>query len=312
MSASPRLYVIGDANPDLILRGRDVTPRFGQAEQLVDDADLVVGGSATIMACGAARLGIDTHMIGIVGDDPYGHFMIDELTRRGVDTTLLGIDPLATTGLSVILSNPDDRAILTHLGSIEQVTAGLLDPTTIPAGSHLHATSYFLMPELAAGLGRLFAATRQRGCTTSIDTNWDPAERWAGVDEVLDHTDVFLPNAAELAAIASTDDLDAAANSITSRGCIVVAKCGSEGGRSWAPDGERHRMKAPTIDVVDTTGAGDSFDAGYISAWLAGQPPREALAVAVACGTLSTRAAGGTASQATLEEVGALLATMRP
>jgi ribokinase len=310
MSASRQLFVIGDANPDLIVRGTDVTPRFGQAERLVEAADLVVGGSAAIMACGAARLGVSTHVVSVVGDDVYGQFMLDALHQRGVNASQIRIDPTMSTGLSVILSNPNDRAILTHLGVLELVTSDLIDPATVPDDAHVHATSYFLMPALAAGLGELFAALRARGCTTSLDTNWDPAEQWSGVLELLDHVDIFLPNEAELRAITGCDDLSEAADIATAHGCTVVAKCGADGAHVWTLD-EHHFVAAPTIDVVDTTGAGDSFDAGYIAALLRGESAERALEEAVACGSLSTRAAGGTASQATRAETDRLVAEMR-
>lgn len=80
------LVVVGDVNADLVLSG-DVTPVFGQVEKLLDDASLVIGGSATIFACGAARLGLRVAFVGKVGDDVFGHFMLDALNRRGIDTT---------------------------------------------------------------------------------------------------------------------------------------------------------------------------------------------------------------------------------
>jgi ribokinase len=304
------LYVIGDANPDLIVRGADVRPRFGQAERLVDAADLVVGGSATIMACGAARLGIATHIVSVVGDDPYGRFMVAALDDRGVDTSLLRIEQAARTGLSVILSNAEDRAILTYRGSMDLVTTELLDPTRVPTNAHVHATSLFLLPALATGLVNLFGTLRARGCTTSLDTNWDPAERWDGVLELLDHTDVFLPNAAELLAITRCATLDEAARLVTSRGCVVAAKCGADGGQLWTPVGTNDHVAAAAVDVVDTTGAGDSFDAGYLAAMLRGESPERALAVAVAAGSLATRSGGGTTSQGTPAEIETLLHTM--
>jgi sugar/nucleoside kinase (ribokinase family) len=306
------LYVIGDANPDLIIRGDDVTPRFGQAERLVDNADLVVGGSAAIVACAAARLGVATHLVSVIGDDPYGRFITDELRERGVKTELVRVEAAAATGLSVILSNPDDRAILTHLGATSLVTAALLDPQTVPSGAHVHAASFFLMPGLAAGLAGLFAAVRARGCTTSLDTNWDPAERWDGVREVLEHTDVLLPNVAELLAITRRTELEDAARTVTDIGCTVAAKAGGDGGYVWTPAGEHHHIPAPTIDVIDTTGAGDSFDAGYLSSVMRGDSPEEALSVAVAAGSLATRSAGGTSSQGTPAEIETLLRGVRP
>src|SRR5512145_395653 len=120
------LLVLGDANPDLVLTG-DVVPEFGQIEKLVDGAHLVIGGSGAITACAAARLGLRTAFVGVVGDDLFGRFMLDALRERGVETSGSVVDPERATGLSVILSSRDDRAILTSEGTIAELRGDLVD-----------------------------------------------------------------------------------------------------------------------------------------------------------------------------------------
>ena len=294
------VLVVGDANPDLLLRG-DVRPRFGQAEQLLTAADLVLGGSAGITAAGCARLGLRTALFAAVGDDVFGRVVRDELEKREV--TLLAADGRgAPTGISVILSEKDDRGILTLPGTIpalrpEDVTDGLLS-----RAGHVHVSSLYLQPALAGGLAGIFARAREIGLTTSLDTNWDPAEKWESIDEILAHTDVFLPNANELKAITGLDRTDEAAAKLTSHGTTVVMKNGAAGARAWWHGGA---CAAPgkEVDVVDTTGAGDSFNAGFLAARLSGHSIEEAIGWAAIAGSLSTRAAGGTAAQATLDEI---------
>ncbi len=296
------MVVIGDANPDLVLQG-DVRPRFGQAEQLVDSADLVLGGSAAITACGTAHLDVPTSLIAAIGDDAFGRFVTDRLAEKGVDITTLVTRADTASGLSVILSTADDRAILTNLGTIP--TLGPDDVRgRFAAPVHVHASSFFLLPALAASLATVFGEARSAGATTSLDTNWDPAERWTGVHEVLAHCDLFFPNDRELLAIAGGDDLDDAGSKLADEtGATVVAKCGAEGGRLWAPGGlHLHHRPRPTA-VVDTTGAGDSFNAGYLAGYVRGFSPARCLAMAVAAGSLSTRGPGGTAFQATWDEL---------
>lgn len=122
------LLVVGDVNPDVIVAGGDVMPRFGQAEQLVERGVVVVGGSAAITACGAARLGLAVGLCGVVGDDPLGELMLRELTASGVAVADVRTASESPTGLSVILDRGDDRAIITSRGSMsalgaEQLTA---------------------------------------------------------------------------------------------------------------------------------------------------------------------------------------------
>ena len=112
------ILVAGEINPDLVLTG-DVTPAFGQAEKLVESASFSIGSSSAIFACGAARLGLKVGFIGVCGDDLFGHFMLDEMTRRQVDVAPVIVDSSVSTGMSVILSTASDRAILTHLGSMD-------------------------------------------------------------------------------------------------------------------------------------------------------------------------------------------------
>ena len=202
------LLILGDANPDLVLTG-NVEPALGQAERLLEDAHLTVGGSGAIVACGAARLGLRVAFCGVIGDDHFGRYMRDELERRGVDMRGLVVEPNRSTGLTVVLARPDDRAILTHEGTIGELRADLIDPELLTAARHVHVASYFLQRRLAPDLPALFDRVRGDGATTSVDPNWDPTERWnGGVRELLSYTDVFLPNATEATHIAETASVD--------------------------------------------------------------------------------------------------------
>jgi len=131
------LLVLGDTNPDLVLRG-DVRPQFGQVERVVDEARLVVGGSGAIMACGAARLGLGTAFCGVVGDDLFGRFMLEALRGAGVDVGAMSVSGEGPTGVSVILSEGVDRAILTAAGSIDSLDAGDVDLDLVRSVRHVH------------------------------------------------------------------------------------------------------------------------------------------------------------------------------
>ncbi len=291
------VLVVGDANPDLLLRG-DVRPRFGQVEQLLTGADLVLGGSATITAAGCARLGLRTAALAAVGDDVFGRVVREALTERGVQ--LLTVPAAGVpTGLSVILSPPgEDRAILTLPGTIPALRPADVTDDLLGRARHVHVSSLYLQPALAGGLADVFRRARALGLTTSLDTNWDPTEKWSSLDEILASTDVFLPNATELLAITGAASVAEGAAGLVAGGTTVVMKDGARGARAWWAGGE---FAAPgrVVDVVDTIGAGDSFNAGFLAARLAGRSIEDAVRWAAVAGSLSTRAAGGTAAQAT-------------
>ncbi|MEV4172996.1 carbohydrate kinase family protein [Nonomuraea sp. NPDC049709] len=302
------LLVVGDANPDVIVSGSPRHPEFGQREQLVPAAGLVLGGSGAITAYGAARLGLRTAFVGRVGDDPAGAFVLDALRGGGVDVSACAVDPAVPTAMTVVLVDGDDRAILTAPGCLDRLSATDVPPGLIERAAHVHVSSYFLQPLLAAGLAGLFGLARAAGASTSLDTNDDPAGRWAGLDEVLPLTDVLLPNESEALAIAAAVsgvterlDLERAVRELAARGTLPVVKRGERGALAFA-DGALVEAPARPATVVDAVGAGDSFNAGLLAALLRGLPLSRSMGVAVACGTLSTRAAGGTAAQPTWEE----------
>lgn len=305
------VLVAGEINPDLILSDPDLDPRFGQAERLVRDASLTPGSSSVIYACGAARLGLKVAFAGIVGDDVFGRFMLDALNGRGVDTSGVIVDPARKTGVTVILNRGSDRAMLTHLGTIADLTAAQIPEALLAQTRHLHLASYFLQTGLRPDVRALFRRARDQGLTTSLDTNWDPAGAWAGVHELLPWVDLFLPNANEARALTRLEDIEAAARALAGRAGVVAVKLGAAGGLVVA-EGALHRAPAPPVTVVDTVGAGDTFDAGFTYGFLHGWPLAQALNLAIACGSLSTQQSGGLAGQPTLDQASRIAGSAHP
>lgn len=295
------LVVLGDCNPDLLVTGAG-EPEFGQVERIVEDAQLVIGGSASITACGAARLGLHTGVVGVVGDDYLGRFIRESLAERGVDVSGVTVDGERPTGISVVLVRGDDRAILTALGTIPELSTDAVDRVALRTARHLHVSSYFLQDRLRDELPSLLTEVRATGSTASVDPNWDPREEWdGGLLETLRGTDILFANGEEVRRIAREDDVGAAARKLAESCPLVVVKLGGDGALAVS-EAEVVRVPAVRVEVADTVGAGDSFDAGFLAGFLSGRSVEGSLALACACGSLSTRAAGGTAAQPTLAE----------
>jgi sugar/nucleoside kinase (ribokinase family) len=294
------ILVPGEINPDLILSG-NVTPAFGQVEKLVDSAELTVGSSSAIFACGAARLGLKVAFVGVCGAELFGRFMLDEISSHGVDVSNVIIDPALQTGLSVILNRGSDRAILTHPGAIGRLQAGQVSNGLLQEARHLHIASYFLQSGLRPGLPNLFQRARSLGLSTSLDTNWDPSGEWSGLEELLGRVDVFLPNENEAMALTGAPAIDTALHALGQKCKSVAVKLGASGAIACRGE-EIAQAGALPIQVVDTIGAGDTFDAGFLYGFLNDWSLDQTLSLAVACGSLSTRSAGGTAAQPTLDE----------
>jgi sugar/nucleoside kinase (ribokinase family) len=308
------LLVLGDCNPDVMVLGPDLEPAFGQQEKLVDSMNLVIGGSASIMAVAAARLGLRVALVAAVGADAAGEFMLGQLAAEGVQTGAMAVRAGQATAMTVVLSRGGDRAILTALGALPTLTAADVPAGLLARARHLHASSYFLLERsLGPGLADLFAAARTAGTTTSLDTNWDPAGQWGDqqLQAVLRETDVLLPNEAEALRLSRRASVGHAVAALAGRGTSVVVKLGGRGALS-ADAGRWHSVSAPAGlpgEFVDATGAGDCCDAGVVAGLLAGLDLPSAAALGCATGSASTRAAGGTGVRTDLAGAQALAAT---
>jgi len=294
------ILIAGEINPDLILSG-NVVPEFGQVETLVENATLAIGSSSAIFACGTARLGLRVAFIGVCGGDVFGRFMLDEMQKRNVDVSNVIVRAGEQTGLSVILNQGVDRAILTHPGLIPALQESDIPEALLRDARHLHVASYFLQNKLQPDLPNLFRRAHSLGLTTSLDTNYDPSEQWVGFDELLSATDIFLPNKTEAISITKVNHVESAATQLANKSKLSAIKLGSDGALACKEDLIIH-SDSVSVNVADTVGAGDSFDAGFIYGYLNNWELQRSLRLACICGALSTQRAGGTDGQPTLAE----------
>ena len=246
------------------------------------------GGAGANTAAWLARLGADVTLAARVGDDPAGRGAAADLAAAGV-TTRLAVDPDAVTCTVVALLGDGDRTMLSDRGA-----AARLSPADLPdvaAFDHLHLSGYVLLSASSrpAGVAAL-AAARACGLSTSVDPQVAPAlatpVRAAAFLDDVRGVDLLLPNADELHALGGAE--------VVLRSVGAVASSAGAAGASWADRTGRWTVPAPTVDVVDATGAGDAFDAGVLVAWLGGADPEPALtsgcaAGASAVGTMGAR-----------------------
>jgi sugar/nucleoside kinase (ribokinase family) len=204
----------------------------------------------------------------------------------------------------VILSRPGDRAILTFPGTISAFAAADLDAKLLTTTRHVHVASYFLQTSLAPSLPALFGQAHEAGATTSVDPNWDPRERWdGGIRELLGSVDVFLPNAEEAVRISGVEGTREAARALAACGPLTAVKLGPDGALAANNGGRLVEIAGVAgVEPIDAVGAGDSFDAGFLTGLLSGWSIERALSLGCACGALSTRAIGGTGAQPTLAQ----------
>ncbi|MFN8631144.1 MAG: carbohydrate kinase family protein [Chloroflexota bacterium] len=260
------LLVVGEINPDVVVTDADPRPAFGQAERIVESIRLVIGSSSCIAACGAARLGLRVAMVGVVGDDALGRFMLEALVGRGVDVSACRVASARPTGASVILGNSRDRAILTSTGTIADTRASDVPAELLARARHVHVGSFYLQPDLAAEVPSLFRAAHAAGATTaSTPTGIPTSAGTAGSGPPQPKPTSSCPTKPRHGASTGLDDVAAAARELRATGMPAPPpwpELGAAGGLAVGPDGSVGRAHSPVVDVVDTTGAGDSFDAG--------------------------------------------------
>lgn len=286
--------VAGEANVDLLVEG--VVELEMDKEKLATRADLLLGGSSSITAFNLARLGARVGFVGVVGDDVFGKFVSERLESAGLKMVALRRMREAGTGLTIWHYRGNQRGGITYPGTIALLRAKDVSGVYLRRARHLHVGAYFLLTQLHAGAAGLFRRAKKLGLTTSLDCNYDPAEQWdSGIGEVLRHTDVFFPNETEARCLTGRESPEEAAVELAKLARIAVVKCGARGAVVCS-EGSSFRMPAKKARVVDTTGAGDSFNAGFLSRFVRGASLRECAKAGVAAGARSVTRVGGTAA----------------
>lgn len=296
------VVAVGELNADLILTAPRITPEFGHDKPLEDYA-LTLGSSTALAAHGLGRLGARVGFVGVAGQDAFGELVVRHLREAGVDVSRIQLRQELRTGLTVSLSEPGDRALLTYPGSIAALRLADMDWDYLRSFRHLHLASYFILTALRQDIPALFRRAKEYGLTTSLDTGWDEAGAFgADLEEALPYVDVFLPNAEEARAITGLGDIRQALADLAQRIPTVAVKLGAQG--AMAQRGEEFAQAAGfSVRARDTTGCGDAFDAGFLFGLLQGLPLSQCLTLGNACGALVATQLGGAAGFPTLTEL---------
>ncbi len=286
------IIVIGELNIDLVLR-KVPLPQY-EKEFLAEDMEFTMGSSSAITAFNLSAIGKKVAFLGKIGDDFFGNFMVQELNIGGVDTSHILVDKNLKTGATIVVANPPQKALLTYSGAMTELRLGDLKWDFIKNARHVHLGCFFLQTGLRKDVGQIFSTAKKFGLSTSMDTNWDPDDKW-GEDlmEALKFTDIFLPNKEEALRITKSSNPEDAVVRLSELVEVSVVKLGKEGSILCK---DRNVIREPTFPVeeIETTGAGDSFNAGFLSQYLEGKDWRTCLRYGNACGAIAVTEMGGT------------------
>ncbi|MBK7870157.1 MAG: carbohydrate kinase family protein [Saprospiraceae bacterium] len=294
------VFVIADLCIDLLFTGT-VRPKYGQAEQLIDDYTVDLGGSAAIFASQFAKLGGNVGFLAKVGNDLFGNILLEKIKSIGISSEHISIDETHKTAAGIGLSDGQDRAMLTYMGTLLSVKPEDIKDEFIKRTKHWHIASYFLLENLWDFWILFLQKLKQQGLTVSLDTNWAPKENWQQVHNILPYIDVFLPNEEEAKLISGEKNVIEAGKWLSDRCNLVVIKCGGDGAMAFQKE-KIYKFDIPihlteNLMIADTTGAGDNFDAGFLHNWLLNKALEECIKLGMECGTRSLSAIGGIEGQ---------------
>jgi sugar/nucleoside kinase (ribokinase family) len=271
--------------------------------RLAQDMHFTLGSASAIFAGNIAHLGLNVGFVGKVGDDDVGDFVLKSLQKRNVDTSMIIRDKAAKTGICVSMSFPENYAMASYAGVRETFTLADINFEHIAKAAHLHMSSYYLQPGMQEGCAELFKKAKEMGLSTSLDPDSDPSGRWDdSIFKVLNYVDIFLPNEKEALNISKSDSIESALDLLHKTVPVVVIKAGTSGVWIKNRDGKIH-INAFEVDALDTTGAGDSFNSGFIYQFYRGAGIEQCAIWGNACAAISTTGLGGTGAFPTLQQV---------
>jgi sugar/nucleoside kinase (ribokinase family) len=282
--------IVGEINPDLIVYG---LPRElpEEREVLASGFTLTLGSSSGILAHNLSLLGSKVSFSSRIGDDVFGEMCCQRLREAGVELEhVVRSTSGSSTGITLILPLATTRRILTYPGVMFEMGIEDLDLDYLATAKHFHLSSLFLHRKLSPDIPWLFREMKRRGLTTSLDTNDDPEGKWQGVlEDVLPSVDILLCTEDELTKLAK---VEAAAEHVSAKVPVLVVKRGARGASAYA-GGRRIDVPSLQVDVTDSVGAGDTFDAGFLHQWVRQVPLETCVAYGNLAGGLSVTRSGG-------------------
>jgi ribokinase len=304
----PQVVTLGDINVDVIA-SIPCYPAPG-GDGLAEQAEVHSGGSAANTATVLANFGVDVGIIGRVGRDALAEQALARLAEAGVDLRCIQRDDEVTTGLMFIPVTPDgERTMFGYRGANSRLDPALLDEGYIAQAAVFHLSGYALLAEpQRSAARRAVEVAHQAGVTFSLDVGLEAAARVTEeVQALLPLVDLIFPNQAEAEHLTGSNDIREAARTLLRYGIETVALKSGKRGCTVGSEGEIFSAPTFAVEVQDTTGAGDSFDAGFILGRLWGLGARESAILANALGALAASAVGAGDALPRKEKARALL-----
>ena len=297
------VIVIGELNVDIILNEIESLPVVGK-EIIANTMSVTLGSSSAIFASNLSALGPRVTFIGKIGKDNFAEVVLTSLEMKNVDTSQIIKSTSLNTGATIVLVYDQDRANITYPGAMNDLCLGDINFDILKEARHMHFSSCFLQPGIRNDLTELFKRSKELGLTTSFDAQWDPEEKWdLPLEKLLPWVDVFLPNMQEFKFLSRSNTVEEGIKKLKDFANYIIIKNGSEGAIAWDGKSLIYQDVFKNDEVVDTVGAGDSFNAGFVMEFIKKQPLEKCLEIAALTGAVNTTRAGGTGAFENLDMV---------
>jgi sugar/nucleoside kinase (ribokinase family) len=290
----PDVIVIGELNVDIILNEIESFPVIGK-EIVANTMSVTLGSSSAIFASNLSSLGAHVAFIGKVGEDNFAEVVMSSLGRKNVDTCHVIKSKSLSTGATIVLNYDQDRAMVTYPGAMNDLRLEDIDFDFLSTARHMHFSSFFMQPGIRKDITALFSRAKELGLTTSLDTQWDPEEKWdLPLEKLLPYVDVFLPNIQEFKFLTGSKTVEEGIRKLQHFAHNIIIKNGSDGAMAWNGKDLLFQPAFMNNNVVDCIGAGDSFNAGFIKDFINRKPLKKCLETGALTGAISTTRPGGT------------------
>jgi sugar/nucleoside kinase (ribokinase family) len=297
------VIVVGELNVDIILNKIESFPVIGK-EIIANTMSVTLGSSSAIFASNLSSLGPKVAFIGKVGEDNFAQVVLDTLEQKNVNTSHIIKSTSLSTGATIVLNYDQDRAMVTYPGAMIDLRLKDIDFGFLSQAKHMHFSSYFMQPGIRSDITILFQKAKELGLTTSLDTQWDPEEKWdLPLEKLLPHVDVFLPNMQEFKFLTRSKTIEEGIRKLQHFAHYIVIKNGSDGAMAWNGKDLIFQPAFKNNRVVDCIGAGDSFNAGFIKDFILKRPLKRCLETGALTGAINTTMAGGTSAFENREKI---------
>lgn len=294
--ASFDVLVVGELNVDIILEDIKGFPAIG-TEILANKLKVTLGSSSAIFASNLSALGNAVAIVGLTGEDTFAELIKDSLRLKKVNTDFVSSTKQFDTGLTIVMNYGMDRANVTFSGAMEHLLEEDITNEMLLGSKHMHLSSIFLQKGIKRSAIKLFQRAKKLGLTTSLDPQWDPAEKWdLELERLLPYVDLWMPNLTEFKNITGTKQLAEGIAKIKDYANHAIIKDGVHGAHLWANGKLTSKPAFLNKNVADCIGAGDSFNAGFISGFVKGASLEKCLEMGNVMGAINTLEHGGTAA----------------